>query len=241
MRRRTVFSLLSAAMLAVVAGIALGLTSIAATPPGPPANPAFESSAQFGVWANGGFYINNNMWGPSAGPQTIWAESYSDWGVQSDQPVGNKTVETYPEIQQDFSNVLVTSLPALTNSFTEAMPDVTGLDAEAADDVWLNSYGIEVMIWVDNVGQTPAGKIIGHATISGQSFAVWLRGTTYSFVLSGNETSGQTHILTTLKWLQKQGYVPASATLTQVDFGWEIASTGGSPMDFTMTNYSLHS
>jgi hypothetical protein len=28
------------------------------------------------------------------------------------------------------------------------MPDVRGLDAEASVDVWLNNFGIEVMIWV---------------------------------------------------------------------------------------------
>jgi hypothetical protein len=108
--------------------------------------------------------------------------------------------------------------------------------------VWLNNYGIEIMIWVDNHGQTPIGNIIGHVTISGQSFAVWFGGgTTYSFVLNGDETSGSTHILTALKWLQTHKYVAASATLTQVDFGWEIASTGGSAQDFAMTKYSLAS
>jgi len=240
MRLRRPLSLLSAAVLAVVAGIALAHTSLAATTPGPPANPAFESSAPFAAWNNGGFILYNNMWNSSAGPQTIWGNSYKSWGVQSDQT--GTAVETYPCVQQDFNNVLVSSLPTLSNTFTESMPSVTGLDAEAADDVWLNNYGIEVMIWVDNNGQTPSGSIIGHMTMSGQSFAVWFGGgTTYSFVLSGNETSGTTHILTALKWLQKHNYVAATATLTQVDFGWEIASTGGSPQDFAMTSYSLHS
>lgn len=32
----------------------------------------------------------------------------------------------------------------------------------------------------------------------------------------------------------------ANVTLTQVNFGWEIASTGGKPRDFTVTNYWLH-
>jgi hypothetical protein len=240
MRRRTLFSLLSAGVLAVVAGIALALTSIAATPPGPPANPAFESSAPFAAWNNGGFILYNNMWNSSAGPQTIWGNSYNSWGVVSDQT--GTAVETYPCVQQNFSNPLITSLKTLTNTFTESMPAVTGLDAEAADDVWLNNYGIEVMIWVDNHGQTPIGSIIGHVTMSGQSFAVWFGGgVTYSFVLSGDETSGSTHILTALKWLQTHKYVATSATLTQVDFGWEIASTGGSSQDFAMTKYSLAS
>jgi hypothetical protein len=121
------------------------------------------------------------------------------------------------------------------------MPDAAGLDAEAADDVWLNNYGIEVMIWVDNHGQIPIGRIISHAWIFGQYFAVWRGGSTYTFALDYNETSGETHILAALQWLMEHGYVSASATLTQVDFGWEVASTDGSPMDFAMTSYWLHS
>jgi hypothetical protein len=34
--------------------------------------------------------------------------------------------------------------------------------------------------------------------------------------------------------------VPASVTLTQVDFGWEIASTHGLPAHFQVKNYWLH-
>jgi len=240
MRRRTLFSLLSAAVLAVIGAIALALTSIAATPPGPPANPAFESSAPFAAWNSGGYILYNNEWNSTHGPQTIWANSFSNWGVESDQT--GTAVETYPCVQENFSNPLITSLSTLTNTFTESMPDVSSLDAEAADDVWLNNYGIEVMIWVDNHGQTPIGNIIGHVTISGQSFTVWFGGgVTYSFVLNGDETSGSTHILTALKWLETHKYVATSATLTQVDFGWEIASTGGSSQDFAMTSYSLKS
>jgi hypothetical protein len=106
--------------------------------------------------------------------------------------------------------------------------------------VWLNNYGIEIMIWVDNHGQTPAGNIIGHVTISGQSFAVWRRGPSYTFALNRNETSGQTNILASVRWLMQQRYVPGRSTLRQVDFGWEIASTGGRPQAFAVTNYWVH-
>ena len=65
------------------------------------------------------------------------------------------------------------------------IPNASGLDAEAADDIWLNNYKIEVMIWVTN-GQRPSGDIIGHATIFGQHFAVWHGGTDYTFALDHN-------------------------------------------------------
>ena len=38
----------------------------------------------------------------------------------------------------------------------------------AADDVWLNNYSIEMMIWVDSAGRSLAGSTrLGSATISG--------------------------------------------------------------------------
>lgn len=97
------------------------------------------------------------------------------------------------------------------------------------------------MIWVDNHGQRPAGSVVGHATIFGQRFAVWRSGNDYfAFVLDHNETSGITHMLASIRWLISHGLLKPNVTLTQVNFGWEIASTGGQPRDFTMTKYWLH-
>ncbi len=63
----------------------------------------------------------------------------------------------------------VSSFTALRNGFTEPMPHIKGMHAEAADDVWLNDWKIEMMIWVDNAGRSLAGsKHLGSAVISGQ-------------------------------------------------------------------------
>ena len=96
------------------------------------------------------------MWNASAGPQRIWADSYHYWGVRSNQRAGNTAVETYPCVQRIYNNVRVSLFRGIRNGFTESMPaDKAGLDAEAADDIWLNHYKIEVMIWVDNHRQGP--------------------------------------------------------------------------------------
>jgi len=47
-------------------------------------------------------------------------------------------------------------------------------------------------------------------------------------------------MLASLRWLMSHGLISRSVTLTQVDFGWEIASTGGQPRDFVMPKYWLH-
>lgn len=241
--RVTFVAAVAAAMLAgpVVTGPLLAdpvLTSSALA--SVPSHTAWQSSAAFGAWNNGGFIVYNNEWNQSHGPQTIWADSYHYWGVESKQPTGNHAVETYPCVQKNYNNPRVLSFHAIRNGFTETMPKANGLDAEAADDVWLNNYNIEVMIWVDNKGQRPSGNIIAHTTLFGQHFAVWHGGTDFTFALDHRESHGATHILAAIGWLIKHGQVRSSATLTQVDFGWEIASTNGRPMDFKVTHYWLN-
>ena len=75
----------------------------------------------------------------------------------------------------------------------------------------------------------------------GQMFALYRNGDSfYSFkIVKQHETSGRAHLLSALEWLQRHGYIGRSDTLTQVDFGWEIASTVGRNMDFTVTRYWL--
>lgn len=228
---------------ALVALLAAGAAFMAAGPAfaSVPAHPKWRSSDPFGAWNNGGYIVYNNEWNSSHGPQTIWANSFKYWGVISTQAAGNTAVETYPCVQKNVSDVPVRAFKLIRSGFTEYMPsNKTGLDAEAANDVWLNKYGIEVMIWVDNHGQRPSGNVIGHATIFGQHFAVWHGGTDFTFALSHRENKGVTHILASIDWLINHHQVASDVTLTQVDFGWEIASTGGKARSFMMTNYWLH-
>jgi hypothetical protein len=56
---------------------------------------AWSSSDRWGTWSNGGYTIYNDVWGGGAGPQSIWANSYSNWGVSSDQP-NTGGVKSYP-------------------------------------------------------------------------------------------------------------------------------------------------
>jgi len=230
--RRALVALLAATAVFLMAGPAFA--SI-------PSNAKWRSSDPFGAWNNGGYILYNNEWNKTAGPQTIWADSFHYWGAESTQAAGNTAIETYPCVQKNFNNVPVRSFRLIRSGFTESMPaNTSGLDAEAANDVWLNNYKIEVMIWVDNHGQRPSGNVIGHATIFGQRFAVWRGGTDFTFALDHKETTGVTHILASIDWLISHRQIPASVTLTQVNFGWEIASTNGKAEDFKMSNYWMH-
>lgn len=197
-------------------------------------------------------YVSNNGWAcgspGSCGPQALTAYDPSNWSVASKQAAGNTAVLTYPDVQQIFTSVKdtdpkISSFRYIYSSFIESMPTVRGLDAEAGYDIWLSgtSGPDEIMIWVDNVGRGTGGaRQVGTATISNQVFKVLEYGNgEIIFSLDHNEHSGTAHILSTLHWLQRHGYVSSDAGIGQIDFGWEICSTGGQFGTFTVSRYTL--
>jgi Glycosyl hydrolase family 12 len=183
--------------------------------------------------------------GAFCGVQTVTANSPADWSVTSNQAAGNSGVLTYPDVAQIFTlssdnDPPISAYSSITSTFAENMNATSGTDAEAAYDIWLdngNGPG-EIMIWVDNHGQTPAGDDTGSFDVGGATYEVWNAGGTVSFVRS-NEQSGTVDVLAVLHWLQSNGYVSATAQVGQVDFGWEICSTGGVPETFTISGYTL--
>jgi Glycosyl hydrolase family 12 len=202
-------------------------------------------------------YVGNNMWGcgpdtntTSCGPQTVAAHDPGNWSATSTQASGNTAVLTYPNVQQVFTKTTnddpaISAFTSITSDFTETMNPQAGTDAEAAYDVWLsNTSGPnEIMIWVDNAGRGSGGaQQIATATIGGQAFTVYQYGSgEIIFSMDQNEQSGTVNILATLKWLQGHGQVSAAAQLGQVDFGFEICSTGGKPEKFAVSRYTLTS
>jgi Glycosyl hydrolase family 12 len=98
------------------------------------------------------------------------------------------------------------------------------------------------MIWVDNHGQVPAGSKVATANIGGTSYGVWSAGSSpVSLVLNSNESSGTIDVLAALNWLKSNGYEPSNLAVNQIDFGWEICSTGGSAQTFKMNSFGIKS
>jgi hypothetical protein len=130
----------------------------------------------------------------------------------------------------------------MTSSYAETMNAVSGTDAEAAYDIWINGLNKEVMVWVDNHGQTPSGSKVATTTFSGATWDLYETGGGYmAFVREGNASSGTVDLLAALQYLEGRGDLAASDVLWQVNFGWEICSTAGAPETFTISNYSLTS
>jgi hypothetical protein len=210
---------------------------------------AWCSSAPFGEWTtpDGRFDLYNNEWNSSGnpGPQTICGNSESDWQVTSTQRAGNTAVLTYPSVQLNYgtNGHPLSQFTSMTSSYAENMNAFSGTDAEAAYDIWLNGLNKEVMVWVDNHGQTPAGSEVATTTFSGATWDLYETSdrSYMAFVRQGNASSGTVDLLAALQYLEDRGDLAASDMLWQVNFGWEICSTAGAPETFTISNYSVDS
>jgi hypothetical protein len=212
------------------------------TNPTAPRTWAWCSSAAFGTFnTSDGFDLYNNEWNSSGnpGPQQICGNSGRDWQVTSTQRAGNTAVLTYPSVQKNYPNRALSSFTSMTSSYAENMHAVAGTDAEAAYDIWINDLSKEVMFWVDNHGQTPAGSKAATVTLGGLIWNYYKTGGYYAFVLDHNAPAGTVDLLAGIKYLISRGDLSASDKLWQVNFGFEICSTAGTPQTFTVSNFSL--
>lgn len=210
--------------------------------------------------------VNQDPWTGGQGPQTITAYTFQNWSVtatDTDPSNAPGEVLTYPDASFNYDELDtkasgykvppakydLTNITSLTSEFSEHMPRLRKLNAEAAYDLWLNNWETEVMVWVDTSpakdrnladdGMTRVGSYI----YGGQKFALWRSGKGikgfYVFLLNHNETSGSVHLRAMLETMVSLKYIPAASPLTQIPFGWEISDTGGKPVTLSMSRFKV--
>jgi len=185
------------------------------------------------------------MWNRSAGlgPQTLYACSYHNWYVVSNQTNSGGAVKTYPNVHKDYSDVPISSFSAITSTFAATSPHVGIYDV--AYDIWTNgvasSGSTEFMIWTENYNQVPAGSRVATVALGGRAYEVWKTSDNHyiAFVPTAVVTSGAVDILQIFTWTMSQGWLPANSTLGQIDFGVEIVSTNGADATFQFTDFSI--
>ena len=226
-----------------------------------PSNAVFTDTASNEFDLNG-YGFNNNPWSGGHGPQEIWVVSDTNWGAISTQPAGNTAVLTYPFEQVAFyesSNLsgktypLLSSLKEVSVTFAQEMPAASNTyDAECAFDLWCgtvdvatndytNAWKYEIMIWVQNHGQTPGGSKVGTLTSGTQTYDVYQssdQSYTACVITSTPITSGTVDVLGILNSLVAEGHLPSGLEFTACQFGWEICSTNGEALGFEVTNFA---
>jgi glycosyl hydrolase family 12 len=205
-----------------------------------PANAAtWQSSDKFGEWSNGGYTVRNDVWGGGAGAQTIWANSYSNWGVWANHP-NTGGVKSYPHSARAI-NRRISSLGSLTSNFNVSRPGSGAYTS--AYDIWADGHNYEIMIWMNKQGAVgPIGGRQTTTSVGGHTFDVH-RGSNgsnqvFSFVRTGNTNSGSVDIKAILNWLRTNGWM-GDVNVTDVQFGFEITSSSGG-LNFTTNSYSVN-
>ena len=206
---------------------------------GPAQAAAWGSSDRWATWSNGGYTLYNDVWGSGAGPQSIWANSYSNWGVWANHP-NTGGVKSYPNATR-YIGKRISALGTTTSSFTVTVP-TSGVAFETAYDIWSSDNAYEIMLWMNRYGAVgPIGSQQASAGVGGHSWAVY-RGSNgsnqvFSFVRTGNTSSGTVDIRAVLGWLRSQGWL-GDVTVGNVQFGYEITSSAGGK-DFVTNSFSV--
>jgi hypothetical protein len=197
------------------------------------------STDRWGTWSNNGYTLYNNVWGSGAGPQTIWANSGTNWGVWADHP-NTGGIKSYPNSTK-WSGKPISAIGTLSSDFNVTVP-TSGVAFESAYDVWSSDNHYEIMLWMNLYG--PVGPLGSYQTTVGVGGHWWnvFRGSNgsnqvYSFVRTSNIWSGTVDIKAICNWLRSQGWF-GDVTIGKVQFGYEITSSAGGK-DFVTNNLTI--
>jgi len=225
---------------------------------GPYLYPAITPSNGYNTYvANQDGACGGDTTGKYCGAQALTSYNPGNFSLTATMPAGYDGVRSYPDIGQLFNNwgsggfnggsdMPVTGVSAISSTYAETMNENSGTYAEAAYDIWTSTN--EVMVWVDTTPLRGSGGAVqkGTGTLSGYPFTYYV----YSdgnpadpplpiIKLNTNQRTGTIDLLAAIKYFQSQGVVASNATVDQLNFGWEICSTGGLPETFSVSNYSL--
>jgi Glycosyl hydrolase family 12 len=193
--------------------------------------------------ADGGQYlVHNNNWNDDAGGNTvITACDYNNWYLISDTPNhSDMSVQTYPNVHRDYNNAPLTRIKSAR--FAATGPRCSGCVYNIAFDIWLGSgFSHELMIWTDNWGQRPLGKVVDTVTFGGHEYQVWRSGSgdggVFTYLSTTPQLSGDMPLSEFFKDVQNRGW--KVTTTWQVDYGVEIVDTNGNPERFNFTDFAI--
>jgi hypothetical protein len=198
----------------------------------------WTSSEKFGQTTIGNYTVRNDVWGSGAGPQTISANSGSNWWVNANHP-NTGGVKSFPHSARTINRRL-SAMTRLQSSFNVSVPGSGAY--ETAYDIWADNNSFEVMLWMNKTGAVgPLGSQQTTATVGGHTWAVFSGSNganqVFSFVRQGNTSAATVDVLAVLRWIQSRGWF-GNVAVSEVQFGFEITSSSGGLM-FTSNSYGV--
>ncbi len=221
-----------------------------------PSSGAYASSSNFTESNGYNTYVDNGVtggYGVSPATQTLTATSGSSWYVSAD--FGTSTHQmSYPLTNQMYNGEKVDNFTNIVGTFNETTPHNSSTGEEVGFFFYLNSYGNTVEIQHDVVnesqcnGTTPVKTGIqfgGSYGVPVESWDLcyngsmyywqWPKGSTNTY----GESSGSVEIIAMLKYLETNGYLPSSSTITSINYGFMIYTTTSTQETFTLNSLSI--
>ena len=243
----------------------LGITSGITPPPPPPPsdNPKYTlttldhdqtpNMSELTAGSNdSGAAVRQEVWNPDASAlkkQVTEVWSPSKWRTTINAAADNTAVNSYPDVSSlvtDTNNnpIPVANYASIKSSWSVDCHETSATNAQAAYDIWLKDYDLELMIWVDTHGadRQPAGDDTGiDVTFDGVAYRLWAESdnSVISFVRKTNAQQGSIDILAVIQYLITAGRYSATVGINMFCFGFETPSTGGKDEVFEVKDYTL--
>jgi hypothetical protein len=200
---------------------------------------AWDSCDKWAKWNNGGYNVENHVWGSNPGWQCIWANSGVNWGITANHGTSGG-VKSYPH-NDKFLNKTTGNTPWCGTWFSVSVPNYGAYCTTF--DVWANNYSYEVMLWMNKQGAVgPIGSLqASNQSIGGHTWNVY-KGSNgsnqvFSFIRTSNTYSGNVDHKAIWNWIQARGWWN-NPTIGEMAFGFEITNTGGQNAGFTCNGRS---
>jgi hypothetical protein len=238
----------------------LGISNGATPPPGKPlytlSTLDHAQTANMGSLVAGsndsGATVRQEVWNPDPTAlkkqvTEVWAPN--KWRTTINAAKGNTAVNSYPDVASLVTTTENKPVPfvnyaSIVSSWSVDCHETPATNAQAAYDIWLQDYDLELMIWVDTHGadREPAGSDTGiDVSFDNVPYRLWAESdnSTISFVRKTNAKTGSIDIRAVIQYLVDQKRYPASVGINMFCFGFETPSTGGVDEVFEVLDYTL--
>jgi hypothetical protein len=220
-----------------------------------PSSGAYASSSNFTESNGYNTYVDNDVsggYGVTPETQTLTSNSGSSWSVSSDFGASTHQL-AYPYTLQNYNAETVDNFTNIVATVNGTIPSNSSTGVEAGFLIYLNSWGkqIEIQHYVEKEstcnGTTPVKTSIqfgGSYGVPTNSWDLCYTGSMYYWQIVGSGsswgfTSGSVELVSMIKYLETNGYLPTSSKMSDIRYGFMIYTTTSTQETFTLNNLSI--